>query len=61
MCSICGSHICHPRCPNADEQKLEPIFICLKCEGKIYEGDAYHDLDGEIWCEECVKESKKIA
>lgn len=62
MCDVCLQHPCHPRCPNAPEPP-EPPYIteCLNCGEKIYDGDYYYDIDGEEWCEECIKECRKTA
>ena len=62
MCDVCLQHPCHPRCPNAPEPP-EPPYVteCLNCGEKIYDGDYYYDIDGEEWCEECIKECRRIA
>lgn len=62
MCDVCLQHPCHPRCPNAPEPS-EPPYVteCLNCGEKIYDGDYYYDIDGEEWCEECIKECRKTA
>lgn len=41
-----------------DEAK--PVHICKHgCE--IYEGETYYEIDGNIYCEDCVKEGEKEA
>lgn len=59
MCSVCMSNPCNSRCPNAEEEKT--VHICMNCGEDIYEGDDYYDIDGEAWCEECIKDCKKTA
>lgn len=36
-----------------DEQKTD--IHCAACGCGLFEGDAVYDFDGEIWCEDCVK------
>lgn len=59
MCEICHHVPCHPRCPNSPEPPR--VFICSGCGGDILEGDDYWDIMGEQWCEECVREAKRVA
>lgn len=59
MCCVCMQSPCDSRCPNADEPEV--VFQCLKCNKDIYEGDDYHDIDGEPWCEDCVRNTRKVA
>jgi hypothetical protein len=41
-----------------DEAK--PVHICKHgCE--IYEGETYYEIDGNIYCENCIEESRKEA
>lgn len=54
MCSICYSTPCHPRCPNADEEK--PVYRCSECGGSIFEGDKFFQNDIKEICEECMEE-----
>jgi hypothetical protein len=35
--------------------------MCDICNGSIYDGDEYYDVDGTIICEECIGDFKKIA
>ena len=53
MCDMCWQTPCHPRCPNAPEPPV--IHNCIHCGVKIREGDYYYDIDGEPWCENCIK------
>ncbi len=39
---------------------IKPVHIC-KHECEIYEGDTYYEIDGVIYCENCVKEGEKVA
>ena len=52
MCSVCHMTVCPSGCPNAPEPK--PIHTCARCKDDIYDGDAYADLGGEIYCESCI-------
>lgn len=59
MCDICRTTPCHPFCPNAPEP---PVFgRCVNCKEKIFDGDDYYDIDGDIWCEECIDDCRKTA
>lgn len=58
MCSECLQTPCHPRCPNYDP----PVWgECDCCGSEIYDGDYYYEIDGNIYCNRCIKESKMIA
>ena len=59
MCDICWQSPCHPRCPNAPEPPV--AHRCVFCGCEIYEGEGYYDLDGEPWCEVCVKQCHTYA
>ena len=59
MCTLCLRHPCHPRCPNAPDPPY--ATKCSNCDGNIYEGDYVYDIDGEEWCEECIKECRRLA
>lgn len=41
----------------------EPVIlhICSRCGGDILLGDTYYDIDGEPWCEECIRDCRKEA
>ena len=52
MCEICHQYPCHPRCPNAPEPPI--IANCQCCNTPIYIGDEYYDIEGDIYCDECV-------
>lgn len=59
MCDVCRQHPCDSRCPNAPEP---PLFgRCVNCGYKIYDGNEYYDIDGDIWCEDCIDERHKTA
>lgn len=59
MCDICRQTPCNSRCPNAPEP---PVFgICVNCKEEILDGYDYYDIDGDIWCEECIDDSRKTA
>lgn len=59
MCEVCWHTPCDSRCPNADEPPV--IHNCIHCGIKISEGDTYYDIDGEPWCEDCVRGSRTCA
>lgn len=59
MCDICQRYHCPSSCPNAPEPKS--VFVCSGCSRKIYEGDYYHDILGEQFCEKCIDDSKREA
>ena len=43
-----------------DPKDTIPVHICKHgCE--IYEGDTYYEIDGVIYCENCVKEGEREA
>lgn len=37
-----------------DPQDEEPIMYCSECQGEIYEGDDYWNID-EPFCDECAQ------
>lgn len=38
----------------------EPVEHCDICGAPIYEGDYITDIRGEKWCDECLKEIRRI-
>ena len=46
----CGCMDCRP--------ESHPI-TCSHCGGSIYPGEGYYALEGEIWCENCIDESRR--
>ena len=45
-----------------DEQwqpMYRPLCRCEECGGDIYEGDYYFDFDGDVICENCVRDYVK--
>lgn len=36
-------------------------YVCDRCCAPIYEGDTYYELEGNIYCIECVREGKHEA
>lgn len=43
-----------------DPKDTMPVHICKHgCE--IYEGETYYEIDGNIYCEDCVKKGEKEA
>ena len=59
MCDICLMTPCHPRCPNAPEPRI--VHKCIHCREPIREGDDFYDVEGEPWCEHCMRECLKTA
>ena len=59
MCDVCRQTPCHSRCPNAPEPPV--IYSCIHCDTEIREGDAYYNIDGEPWCEDCIRSSLTYA
>lgn len=37
------------------------VFVCDVCGATIYEGETFYDINGDKWCEECVKNAAHIA
>ena len=59
MCEHCLQYPHHPRCPNAPEP---PVYAkCDSCGGDIYDGDDFYMIDGNNYCETCVKDGLKTA
>lgn len=54
MCDICHQFPCHPRCPNATEPV--PEFECTECGYGIFAGDKYLEINGNMYCMECLEE-----
>lgn len=52
MCDICLSSPCLPGCPNAPDPPS--IGECEHCHYPVYVGDNYADIDGELYCEDCL-------
>ena len=59
MCEFCHNFPHLPRCPNAPEPLM--VYKCSCCGEAIYEGDDCYDIDGDIWCEECILDARKEA
>ena len=60
MCSFCGHYRCSRGCP--EDVSAERVFAaCDGCSRKIYEGDDYFQLDGVIYCEDCVYDARRTA
>lgn len=58
MCKICWSNPCNPRCPNYEPQIATN---CYECGNNIYEGDDFYKIDNRDYCEDCIREAKKVA
>ena len=59
MCKECLQTPCHPRCPNADGPEV--FGECDGCGNEIYDGDEYYEIDGKIYCEDCIIDFRKTA
>lgn len=59
MCELCRQYRCPASCPNAEEPPV--VEKCIHCGDYIREGEDYYDIDGAIWCEECIDNSRKTA
>lgn len=52
--------------PGYDVQKTtppdepEPVTRCDICGAPIYEGDYLTDIRGEKWCDDCLKDIRRI-
>ncbi len=54
MCSICHQSPCDGRCPNAPDPPT--VHTCKHCSEPIVVGDAYVEMDGEQYHEECFSD-----
>lgn len=59
MCEICLQTPCASRCPNADDPQI--VTYCVKCHLPIREGDDYYDVEGDPFCEDCMRSFRKVA
>lgn len=59
MCEFCHSYPHLSRCPNAPDPPI--VYECSCCRGPIYEGEDCYDIDGVVWCEECILDARKEA
>lgn len=53
MCDLCLCSPCLPGCPNREEPTYR---TCKKCGDPIPVGLQVIDLDGDIYCEDCVND-----
>lgn len=57
----------HPNIERAEitgypTEEFEAVYHCCCCEEGIFEGDAYYEIEGGIYCEECLNiEFRKLA
>ena len=58
MCSVCGHYTCTAGCP---ENSASAVYICDSCSSEIYSGEDYYNLDGSIYCEDCIFEARREA
>ncbi len=59
MCEICLQTPCASGCPGADDAPI--VTRCVKCRRAIREGDDYFDVEGDPFCEECMRSFRKVA
>lgn len=38
------------------EESEQAVLYCSVCCASIYSGEAYHNIDGDVWCGECMSE-----
>lgn len=38
--------------PPCDDEEVEPVEC--GCGNTLYVGDEYYEIDGQIWCPECI-------
>lgn len=38
----------------------EPVAYCDICGAPVYEGDYLTDFSGEKWCDECLKDIRRM-
>lgn len=43
------------------ESTREPVETCDNCGEGIYEGETYYNLDGVIYCVDCIADSEREA
>ena len=57
MCEICGQATCMSGCPNA-----EPKYAttCDECGAGIQVGEDYWEVDGKVYCEDCIDKCRKV-
>ena len=55
MCDVCLRTPCNPRCPNAPEPPA--VYTCKYCGEPITDGEAYFELDGDHWHDECFQDN----
>ena len=61
MCAECLRTPCHPRCPNAPDPELIPVYVCSGCSTEIMDGEDYWDIMGEQFCERCIDKARGTA
>ena len=56
MCELCWQIPCADRCPNAEPAREEgmPPYYCAACGMPLYAGEGAYELDGEVYCRDCV-------
>ena len=42
----------------AQELREIPVYTCCNCHEGIYSEDPYWDINGDIYCEDCIREAK---
>lgn len=58
MCEICEFTFCDFRCPN---HQYFVVGSCELCGEEIIVGNTYYEINGTLYCEECIKKSKRDA
>lgn len=59
MCDVCLKVTCPPSCPNSEP--LKQVTKCDECGEPIYEGDLIWEIDGYVYCIDCIDSFQKEA
>lgn len=41
-------------------EEADPVAYCDICGAPLYEGDGILDVFGEMWCDKCVEDGRRI-
>lgn len=59
MCNECRQHPCHSSCPNAPSSSV--VYHCEGCDADIFDGDDCWNINGDVYCEECIDGARMTA
>lgn len=51
VCNECHRPICPAQCPNYQPKVYGE---CFSCGSEIYDGDTAYNIDGTLYCEDCI-------